>query len=89
VRIPTTRATRLLWTLLGAAAVLPLLAVDPAAVALLLDADFLALAAVVGIALLRGDAGLVRRRLAVSLPSLWLRVGLTLSRERPASLLSR
>jgi hypothetical protein len=73
--------------LLGAAAVLPLLAVDPAVVALLLDADFLALLGVVGITLLRGDSRLVRHRLAVSLPALWVRVGLTLTREQPASLL--
>jgi hypothetical protein len=72
--------------LLGFAAVLPLLAVDPAVVALLLDADFLALVGVVGLALLRGDLRLLRHRVAVSLPALWIGVGLRLSRERPRTL---
>jgi hypothetical protein len=80
---------RLLMLLLGAAAVVPLLAVDPAVVGLLLDADFLALAGVVGLALLRGDARLVAHRLAVSLPALWVRAGISLTRTRPRTLLAR
>jgi len=79
---------RRLMMLLGALAVVPLLAVDPAVVALLVDADFLALAGVVGLALLRGDLLLVAHRLAVSLPALWIRVGVRLSRERPRTLVA-
>jgi hypothetical protein len=79
---------RRLMLVLGLAAVLPLLAVDPAVVALLLDADLLALVGVVGLALLRGDAGLLRHRVAVSLPALWIDVGLRLSRERPRTLVA-
>jgi len=75
--------------LLGALAVVPLLAVDPTVVALLVDADFLALAGVVGLALLRGDARLVMHRLAASLPVLWVRAGISLSRSRPRTLLAR
>ena len=79
---------RRLMVLLGALAVVPLLAVDPTVVALLVDADFLALAGVVGLALLRGDLLLVAHRLAVSLPALWIRVGVRLSRERPRTLVA-
>jgi hypothetical protein len=82
-------ARRRLMLLFGFAAVLPLLAVDPAVVALLLDADFLALAGVVGLALLRGDARLLAHRLAVSLPALWVRAGISVTRWRPGTLLAR
>ena len=74
--------------LLGAAAVVSLLAVDPAVVALLLDADFLVASAAVGIALLRHDVRLWLRRTASSLPVLWCRVGLRLTRDHPRSLLA-
>jgi hypothetical protein len=83
------RLRRVLMLALGAAAVVPLLAVDPAVVALLLDADFLVLAGVVGLALLRGDARLVLGRAAASLPVLWVRSGVSLTRSRPGTLLGR
>ena len=75
--------------LLGAAAVVPLLAVDPAVVALLLDADFLVLVGVVGLALVRGDARLALGRAAGSLPVLWVRCGISLTRSSPGTLLGR
>jgi hypothetical protein len=78
---------RLAW-LLGVAVVLPLLAVDPAVLALLLDADFIALAGVVALALLRGDARRVASWSAVCLPVLWVRVGTRLTRERPRTLVA-
>jgi hypothetical protein len=83
------RAVRLLMLLLGAAAVVPLLAVDPAVVGVLLDADFLALTGLVGLALLRGDARIVAGRVAGTLPVLWVRAAISLTRRRPGTLLAR
>jgi hypothetical protein len=95
VRRPHARAAtrrwgpwRLLLLLIGAAVVVALLAVDPAALGLLLDADFLTLSAAVGVALLRHDVQVWARRAASSLPVLWCRVGLRLTREQPRSLLA-
>jgi hypothetical protein len=68
--------------------VISLLTTDPAALGLLLDADFLVLTAGIGIALLRHDVRLAARRAGTSLPVLWCRVGLRLTREQPASLLA-
>ena len=72
--------------LAGLAALGPLVAVDPGILALLLDADLLALAGVVGLGLLRGDARLVAHRFARSLPVSWVRVGIELTRSTPRSL---
>lgn len=81
-------ASRLLLILLGAAFVVSLLVADPAVLGLLLDADFLALSATVGLAFLRHDGELWARRAAASLPVLWCRVGVRLTREQPRSLLA-
>jgi hypothetical protein len=81
-------ASRLLLILLGAAFVVSLLAADPAVLGLLLDADFLALSAAVGLAFLRHDGELWARRAAASPPVLWCRVGVRLTREQPRSLLA-
>lgn len=72
---------------LGLLAVLPLVAVDPALVGLLLDAEFLALLGAVGLGLLRGDARVVLRRMSQSQFVTELRVAVVLTRERPRSLL--
>ncbi len=73
--------------LLGGLAVLPLVAVDPAMIVLLHDAEFLALLGSVGLALLRGDASVVWRRVRDSQLVREVRVAVVLTRERPRSLL--
>jgi len=73
---------------LGVGVALALLAVDPAALGLLLDADFLAVTAGIGIALLRHAVRRWVRRVGASLPVLWCRVGVRLTREQPGSLLA-
>lgn len=73
----------LLVTLL---ALVPLLGIDPGVLALVLDLDFLALAGSVGLALLRQDVGMVARRVGRSLPVVWVRVGVVLTREAPRTL---
>jgi hypothetical protein len=78
---------RRLLHLLGLAAVLPLVAVDPALVVLLFDAEFLALLGAVGLGLLRGDAVVALRRIRQSQFVTELRVAVELTRERPRSLL--
>jgi hypothetical protein len=60
--------------------------VDPAALGLLLDADFLVLAGVVGVGLVREDSRLLAHRVARSLPVLWVRTGVALTRESPRTL---
>jgi hypothetical protein len=74
--------------LVGAAVVVSLLAADPAVLGLLLDADFLTLSAMAGIAFLRHDVERWTHRAAASLPVLWCRLGLRLTREQPGSLLA-
>jgi hypothetical protein len=77
---------RVLTVLAGIAAVAPLIAVDPAVLALLLDLDFVAVVGVAGLGLLHGDLRVVRARLARSLPVLWVRVGWELTRAAPRTL---
>lgn len=79
--------TRRFLHVLGLAAVLPLVAVDPAAVVMLLDAEFLALVGGAGLALLRGDAEIVLHRILSSAVVMDLRTGFVLTREEPRSLL--
>jgi hypothetical protein len=67
---------------LAAAALVPLLGVDPAMLALLLDADFLALAGVVGLTMLGTDVRVLGSRISRSLPVLWFRVGVSLTAAR-------
>jgi hypothetical protein len=78
----------LIMLLLAAVALVPLLGVDPAALGLLLDADFLVLAGAVGVGLLREDGRLLAFRLARSLPVLWIRAGVALTRESPGTLVN-
>lgn len=72
---------------LGLLVVLPLVAVDPALVGLLFDAEFLALLGTVGLGLLRGDARVLLRRMSQNQFVTELRVAVVLTRERPRSLL--
>jgi hypothetical protein len=67
---------------LAAAALVPLLGVDPAMLTLLLDADFLALAGVVGLTMLGTDVMVLGSRISRSLPVLWFRVGVSLTAAR-------
>ncbi len=78
---------RRLVHLAGLAAVLPLVAVDPAMIVLLYDAELLALIGTVGVALLRGDARVLVARLRNTQFVTEIRVAAVLTRERPRSLL--
>ena len=84
----THTVVRVAAALLVAVSLLPLLGVDPGVLALLLDTDFLLLAGVVGLTMLGTDARVLARRIARSLPVLWVRVGVSLSRSQPGTLLS-
>jgi hypothetical protein len=85
---PRTHAViRVAAAVLVAAALMPLLGVDPGVLALLLDADFLVLAGLAGLTMLGTDATVLASRIARSLPVLWVRVGVTLSRADPGTLL--
>lgn len=72
---------------LVAAALLSLIGIDPAVLALLLDADFLLVAGMAGLTMLGTDATVLASRIARSLPVLWVRVGVSLSRSDPGTLL--
>lgn len=78
---------RRIFHLLGMLAVLPLVAVDPVMITLLFDAGMLALIGSVGVALLHGDTRIMWLRLRDSHFVMEMRVGATLTRERPRSLL--
>jgi hypothetical protein len=80
------RLPLLVMLLLAVIALIPMIGVDPAALGLLLDADFLMLAGAVGIGLLREDARLLLVRLGRSLPVLWVRSGVALTRDSPRTL---
>lgn len=80
------RLLHVVGLLAGLAALGPLVAVDPGILALLLDADLLALVGVAGLGLLRGDVRLIAHRLLRSLPASWVRVGIELTRTSPRSL---
>lgn len=73
---------RVAAVVVAAAALVPLLGVDPAMLALLLDADFLALAGVVGLTMLGTDVRVLGSRVSRSLPVLWFRVGVALTAAR-------
>jgi len=88
VRIRGSRGVRLVVVALVAAALIPVLGVDPAFLAVLLDADFLFLAGVVGLTMLGLDVRVLGSRIAGSLPMLWIRVGISLSRSDPGTLVS-
>lgn len=73
---------------LAAAALMPLLGVDPGVLALLLDADFLLLTGSAGLTMLGADATVLAGRIARCLPVLWIRVGVSISRSDPGTLVS-
>lgn len=72
--------------LAGIVALAPLIAVDPGVLAVLLDIDFVALIGVAGVGLLRGDTRQLAYRLRRSLPAVWVRVGVELTRTSPRTL---
>ena len=88
MKLPTRLVPRFVVVALLAAALLPLVAVDPASLAVLLDVDFLLLAGTVGLTMLGADATVLGSRIARSLPVLWVRVGVSLSRSDPGTLVS-
>jgi hypothetical protein len=73
---------------LAAAALLPLLGVDPAVLSALLDVDFLLVTGTVGLTMLGTGGTVLASRTARSLPVLWVRVGVALSRSDPGTLVS-
>lgn len=79
--------TRWLPLVLGLLAVLAALAVDPAAAALLLDADFLVVLGTVGLALASGDVRRLASSARNSSVAVLFRAGLAVSRAAPRSLL--
>ncbi|HEX3221707.1 MAG TPA: hypothetical protein VHR35_04000 [Nocardioides sp.] len=82
------RLVRLVLVVLAAVIVLSVSGADPAALGLLLDVDFLAVTGLVGLGLLGSDLRLLVLRCGRSLPALWARVGIQLTRHRPRSLLA-
>jgi hypothetical protein len=88
VKLPARPVLRLVVAALAAAALLPLLGVDPAVLAVLLDLDFLMVAGTVGLTMLGTDATVLGSRIARSLPVLWVRVGVSLTRSDPGTLVS-
>jgi hypothetical protein len=64
----------------------PLISVDPGVLALLLDVDLVVLLGTVGLGLLAVDLRLLAVRAQRSLPVLWVRVGVSLTREAPRTL---
>lgn len=82
-------AGRLRWVLLamlGAAVVIALVAVDPAATALLLDVEFLGAIGAAGLALIHGDLREVLARVRVAPAAVLVRAGVRVTRDRPRSL---
>ena len=78
---------RWLFMALGAACVLPLVAVDPAAAMLLLDVEFLVALGSAGLIMVRGDTRAVWYQFLDRPNVLIFRAGIRLTRESPASLL--
>lgn len=73
--------------LIGAMCVVPMALVDPAAALMLLDLELLAMVGTAGVALLRGDAQVLRERIRSNPTIVSLRAGWSMTRERPISLL--
>ncbi|MGC4109516.1 MAG: hypothetical protein QM747_03635 [Nocardioides sp.] len=84
------RLGRLVLLVAGLLVLAPLVSVDPAVLALLLDVDLLVLLAGAGLTLLAVDLRTLARthhaRLSRSLPVLWMRVGFDLTRVSPRTL---
>lgn len=73
---------------LGALAVLAAVAVDPGALAFLLDVDFLIAVGSAGVLMLGTDLRVLVRRAGTSTPAVLVRAGVALTRTRPVSLLA-
>lgn len=72
---------------LGVLAVLAAGAVDPAAFALLFDIDFLIALGSAGLLILSMDLRVVVRRVATSAPAVLVHAGVSVTRDKPHSLL--
>jgi hypothetical protein len=81
------RLARVLPLLLGAIAVAGLLAVDPAALSLLLDVDLLILLGSVGLTMTRGSVRVLLTRLSCTSGARLLGIAVVMTRENPRSLL--
>jgi hypothetical protein len=86
VRPGTGTVVRWVAVAAAAAALIPLLGIDPAVLAVLVDADFLAAAGLVGLTMLGADARVLGSRVFRSLPVLWIRIGVSLTRTDPGTL---
>jgi hypothetical protein len=73
---------------LGAVAVLAAVAVDPAALGLLLDLDFVIAIGSAGVLMLGADLRALGRRAAITAPGVLARAGAAATRRRPGSLLA-
>ncbi len=89
VRTHRRRLLHAIMLLVALAALAPLVGVDPGVLALLLDADLLVLVGTVGLGLLWSDLLLLVFRLGRSLPVLWVRVGVEMTRESALSAAER
>lgn len=89
VRTHRRRLLHAIMLLVALAALAPLVGVDPGVLALLLDADLLVLVGTVGLGLLWSDLRLLVFRLGRSLPVLWVRVGVEMTRESALSAAER
>lgn len=89
VRTHRRRLLHAIMLLVALAALAPLVGVDPGVLALLLDADLLVLVGTVGLGLLWSDLRLLVFRLGRSLPGLWVRVGVEMTRESALSAAER
>jgi hypothetical protein len=81
------RLARVLPLLLGGIAVAGLLAVDPAALSLLLDVDLLILLGSVGLTMTRGTMRVLLTRLCCTSGARLLGIAVVMTREDPRSLL--
>jgi hypothetical protein len=79
---------RLALMAVAAAALVPLLGVDPGVLAVLLDADFVVLAGLVGLTMVGAGARVLVSTIIGSLPMLWIRVGVSLTTSHPGTLVA-
>ncbi|HLR84031.1 MAG TPA: hypothetical protein VK059_03725 [Nocardioidaceae bacterium] len=78
---------RLAYYVIGLGVILPLLAIDPAIIAMLFDPEFLTITGTVGVAMVRNDVRTVVERLRSSGVVIDIAAGIAMAREDPRSLM--
>src|SRR5690625_6488103 len=78
---------RLAYYVIGLGVILPLLANDPAIIAMLFDPEFLTITGTVGVAMVRNDVRTVVARLRSSAVVIDIAAGIAMAREDPRSLM--